>query len=135
MKQVKEIAGFEDLADDLTAMAGSDVNVEAVEIMPLESVQETSAMSEESKADSASETENISDRLWNRFEKELGNMPSVDKSQRVFCRLDPDLAYTLDECRINNMPRTDMVNAIVRVFVTEYIERFKAARRLKKTLL
>ena len=57
------------------------------------------------------------ERYWNDFLKHLeASDEQNDKSERLVCRLDRDLADSLDDCVIYNRSRSDMVNAIVRSF-------------------
>ena len=44
-----------------------------------------------------------------------------DKDERLVCKLDRDLADSLDDCDIHNRSRSDMVNAIVRAFFETYL--------------
>ena len=56
------------------------------------------------------------------------------KSERLVCRLDRDLADSLDDCNIHNRSRSDMVNAIVRTFFDIYLLQLVPFRREKKSL-
>lgn len=57
-----------------------------------------------------------------------------DKGERLICKLDRDLADTLDDCNISNYSRSDMVNAIVRVFFKNYLPQLAQYRRDNKSL-
>lgn len=57
-----------------------------------------------------------------------------DKSERLVCRLDRDLADSLDDCNIHNRSRSDIVNAIVRTFFDTYLLQLMPFRREKKSL-
>lgn len=57
-----------------------------------------------------------------------------EKSERLVCKLDRDLADSLDECDINDRCRSDLVNAIVRAFFGTYLPRLMPFRREKKSL-
>ena len=41
----------------------------------------------------------------------------TDKTERLVCKLDRDLADSLDDCDIHGRCRSDLVNAIVRAFL------------------
>ena len=58
----------------------------------------------------------------------------TDKTERLVCKLDRDLADSLDDCDINGRCRSDLVNAIVRAFFKSYLLRLAEYRREKKSL-
>lgn len=58
-----------------------------------------------------------SDKCWQDFLSLLDvEEPATDKSGRLVCKLDRDLADSLEDCDICNRSRSDLVNAIVRAF-------------------
>ena len=59
---------------------------------------------------------------------------TTDKTDRLVCKLDRDLADSLDDCDIHNRSRSDLVNAIVRAFFTTYLGKLAQYRREKKSL-
>lgn len=81
----------------------------------------------------ALDNEEGTETLWDQFLNEL--QEKENSSQRVTCRIDSDLAYTLDECKINNSCRTDMINSILRCFIKQNLNRFAKFKTSKKTLL
>lgn len=119
MKQIKDISGFEDLD-----IAGEEVNSEV----------ESSAGEPQSEIIPVQDLP-FDNSWWEKFEADINDNKSRARGQRVFCKLDSDLGYTLDECKIGGASRSDMVNSIVRTFITGHIEQFKANRKSKKTLL
>ena len=79
--------------------------------------------------------ETCSDKCWQDFLSLLDvEEPATDKSGRLVCKLDRDLADSLDDCDICNRSRSDLVNAIVRAFFTTYLARLAKYRREKKSL-
>lgn len=58
----------------------------------------------------------------------------TDKSDRLICKLDRDLADSLDDCNINGRCRSDLVNAIVRAFFNTYLPKLLPYRKAKKSL-
>mgnify|MGYP003231460419 FL=1 len=58
---------------------------------------------------------------WQNFLSYLESDTREDKGERMICKLDRDLADSLDECNIHNRSRSDMVNAIVRTFFKTYL--------------
>lgn len=77
------------------------------------------------------------DEYWSRFMANLDNCDkcsSTDKEERLVCKLDRDLAESLDDCNINNRSRSDMVNAIVRSFFDIYLHKLAEYRRAKRSL-
>ena len=72
---------------------------------------------------------------WSDFMEFLTSDGSVtDKTERLVCKLDRDLADSLDDCDINGRCRSDLVNAIVRAFFKSYLPRLAEYRREKKSL-
>lgn len=71
---------------------------------------------------------------WQNFLSYLESDTRKDKGERMICKLDRDLADSLDECNIHNRSRSDMVNAIVRTFFKTYLPQFAQYRRNNKSL-
>lgn len=70
---------------------------------------------------------------WDDFMEYLQSDDSkTDKTERLVCKLDRDLADSLDDCDIHG--RYDLVNAIVRAFFKSYLPRLAEYRREKKSL-
>lgn len=75
------------------------------------------------------------DNCWKDFMTYLENDESnPDKTERLVCKLDRDLADSLDDCNIRNRCRSDLVNAIVRAFFKNYLPELAQYRRKKKSL-
>jgi len=74
-------------------------------------------------------------RCWDDFMEFLQSDGSgTDKTERLVCKLDRDLADSLDDCDIHGRCRSDLVNAIVRAFFKSYLPRLAEYRREKKSL-
>lgn len=72
---------------------------------------------------------------WDDFMEFLQSDGSgTDKTERLVCKLDRDLADSLDDCDIYGRCRSDLVNAIVRAFFKSYLPRLAEYRREKKSL-
>ncbi len=71
---------------------------------------------------------------WQDFLSCLESDTREDKGERMICKLDRDLADSLDECNIHNRSRSDMVNAIVRTFFKTYLPQLAQYRRDNKSL-
>ena len=71
---------------------------------------------------------------WQNFLSYLDSDTREDKGERMICKLDRDLADSLDECNIHNRSRSDMVNAIVRTFFKTYLPQLAQYRRNNKSL-
>ena len=85
---------------------------------------------------SADATTEGSDDDWELFRKNLDLYNFRErKEERMICRLDRDLADSLDACDIDRKCRSDIVNAIVRTFVTRYIGRLRQYKRNNRSLL
>lgn len=75
------------------------------------------------------------DKCWQDFLSLLETDElTTDKNDRLVCKLDRDLADSLDDCDIHNRSRSDLVNAIVRAFFTTYLGKLAKYRREKKSL-
>ena len=75
------------------------------------------------------------DKCWQDFMAYLeAPADGEGKADRLVCKLDRDLADSLDDCDILGRSRSDLVNAIVRSFFETYLPRLAAYRREKKSL-
>lgn len=73
---------------------------------------------------------------WDAFMSHLSSYGFREKKEeRKVCMIDKDLADSLDECDIDRKCRSDVINAIVRTFITLYLPRLKAYRKKNKSLL
>lgn len=71
---------------------------------------------------------------WEGFLACIGSSKPQDRKGRLACKIDRDLADTLDDCDIRGRCRSDLVNAIVRAFFGAYLPRLADYRREKKSL-
>lgn len=75
---------------------------------------------------------------WQRFLKYLkeedNDTAISDKSDRLICKIDRDIADTLDECNIGDHSRSDLVNAVLRAFFDTNMPQLLPYRRPRKTL-
>ncbi len=71
---------------------------------------------------------------WDRFLACIESTIPQDREGRLACKIDRDLADTLDDCDIRGRCRSDLVNAIVRAFFGAYLTRLADYRREKKSL-
>ncbi|WP_288147372.1 MULTISPECIES: hypothetical protein [Bacteroidales] len=75
------------------------------------------------------------DKYWQTFLDKLNHPdPQQDKDDRLVCKLDRDLADSLDDCDIGNKCRSDLVNAMIRAFFNVYMDKLVMFRREKKSL-
>ena len=75
------------------------------------------------------------DKCWQDFMAYLETpADSNGKAGRLVCKLDRDLADSLDDCDILGRCRSDLVNAIVRSFFENHLSRLAQYRREKKSL-
>ena len=81
------------------------------------------------------DTSHPGDKCWQDFMSYLETPADVDgKAGRLVCKLDRDLADSLDDCDIRGRCRSDLVNAIVRSFFENHLSRLAQYRREKKSL-
>ncbi len=98
-----------------------------------QTTEEKSSLDMVSSEESTHGTDN--DKCWQDFISLLEtDEPSTDKGDRLVCKLDRDLADSLDDCDICNRSRSDLVNAIVRAFFTNNLAKLAKYRREKKSL-
>ena len=91
----------------------------------------------ENKNPKTAETDNDTnkDKYWQTFLDKLNHPdPRQDKDDRLVCKLDRDLADSLDDCDIGNKCRSDLVNAMIRAFFNVYMDKLVMFRREKKSL-
>ncbi|MDE5820941.1 MAG: hypothetical protein K2H63_00455 [Paramuribaculum sp.] len=91
----------------------------------------------ENRNPNTAETDNDTnkDKYWQTFLDKLNHPdPQQDKDDRLVCKLDRDLADSLDDCDIGNKCRSDLVNAMIRAFFNVYMDKLVMFRREKKSL-
>lgn len=91
----------------------------------------------ENRNPNTAETDNDTnkDKYWQTFLDKLNHPdPRQDKDDRLVCKLDRDLADSLDDCDIGNKCRSDLVNAMIRAFFNVYMDKLVMFRREKKSL-
>lgn len=75
------------------------------------------------------------DNLWEEFLSVLkSDNTATDKDERMVCKLDRDIAASIDQCDIFGRSRSDIVNALLRVIFKKYLSQFAAYRREQVTL-
>lgn len=75
------------------------------------------------------------EKYWHHFMKHLSESDMrSEKDDRLVCKLDRDLADSLDDCDIDNRSRSDLVNAIIRAFFGTFMPKLIQFRREKKSL-
>lgn len=80
--------------------------------------------------------ETATDDDWELFRMNLALYNFREKKDdRMICKLDRDLADSLDACDIDRKCRSDIVNAIVRTFVNRYLDRLRQFRKSNRSLL
>lgn len=57
-----------------------------------------------------------------------------DRDMRLVCKIDRELADTLDDCDIGGLCRSDLVNRIVRAFLQTYLDRMVKFKKNRKSL-
>lgn len=78
----------------------------------------------------------MGDDDWELFRKNLSIYNFREKKDdRMICKLDRDLADSLDDCDFDRKCRSDIVNAIVRTFVNRYLPRLRQYKRNNRSLL
>ncbi len=76
------------------------------------------------------------EKYWNDFMGFLSSSGQrIEKDDRLVCKLDRDLADSLDDCDIGNRCRSDLVNAIIRAFFGTFLPRLIQYKREKRSLL
>ncbi len=79
--------------------------------------------------------DDMTEKCWTDFMSYLSTSDQRnEKDDRLVCKLDRDLADSLDDCDIGNRCRSDLVNAIIRAFFGTFLSRLILYRREKKSL-
>lgn len=114
-----------------------DEMLEGLGTPPRNSKQDKDKTNKEAGTDTTLPTPNPDDQ-WERFMANLttaDEINSSDRENRLVCKLDRDLADSLDDCNIGNRCRSDLVNAIVRTFFDMNLSKLVEYRRKKRSLL
>ena len=99
--------------------------------MILAGTQET----EEPQSQAGTQSSLPFDGCWESFLNYLESSGTRDdKAEWLVCKLDRDLADSLDDCDIHNRCRSDLVNAIVRAFFETFLPQLAQYKREKKSL-
>ncbi len=124
-----DIPKIDDLLDGIN---DSDDILEKSAAPAHESVSVPPTEENESSTDSSSQSE---EKCWNSFMTILDQTSDYnERDDRLVCKIDRDLADSLDDCDIGNRCRSDLVNAIVRAFFETYLTKLLKYRREKKSL-
>ncbi len=141
-KEIPEIDTLLEGINDPDAMLDpsatvTDVTSSLEETPLLDSRQQVEPPSELSETldDKKPVTDESKEKYWNDFMVHLNASDKRnDKDERLNCKLDRDLADSLDDCNIGNRCRSDLVNAIIRAFFDAYLPRLVPYKREKKSL-
>lgn len=69
------------------------------------------------------------DSIWEAFMNNLSAYGFRErKEERKVCMIDKDIADSLDECDIDRKCRSDVINAIVRTFITVFLPKLRTYR-------
>jgi hypothetical protein len=109
----------------------NDIQEEKTPDPPSETINEESTNEEATIQPIAT----VNDKCWDDFMTHLAASDTrSDKDDRLVCKLDRDLADSLDDCDIGNRCRSDLVNAIIRAFFGTFLHKLVKFRREKKSL-
>ncbi len=76
------------------------------------------------------------DSIWEAFMNNLSVYGFRErKEERKVCMIDKDIADSLDECDIDRKCRSDVINAIVRTFITVFLPKLRTYRKKNSSLL
>jgi len=134
-KEIPEIDTLLDGINDPDAVLDPSPTKEEApnDILPQEA--ETSLEHEDSSSELQPSVELSREKYWNDFMVHLNASDQrTDKDERLNCKLDRDLADSLDDCDIGNRCRSDLVNAIIRTFFDTFLPRLVQYRRERKSL-
>lgn len=140
MKMNSNINNHSAMTKDIPEIDDLTKGINDPDIMLSNSHQETSdaqdsleAAKEQSEL-SVSLSGNI-ENCWQNFLSYLDTADQRDdKNERLVCKLDRDLADSLDDCDIQGRCRSDLVNAIIRSFFENHLSLLAQYRREKKSL-
>lgn len=76
-----------------------------------------------------------SGNLWECFIREIEENKTHVKNASMPVGIDIDLCHTLDECLVDGVSRKQMVNAALRCFIKDNLDKFASLRKQRKSLL
>lgn len=148
MKKVKDVEDVDDIVldideidvEEISSMPPSigreDTSIEDIKVIecPETEINQTETAEQGVYPKSDNKESGTCGSQWEQYMSQLSKKRDK-KSKKVFCQIDSELAYTLDECRITDNSRSDMVNAIVRCFIQNNLHKLAEHRQIRKTLL
>lgn len=134
-KEIPEIDTLLDGINDPDAVLDPSPTKEEAPADILPQKAETSLEHKDSSSAPQPSEELSREKYWNDFLVHLNASDQrTDKDERLNCKLDRDLADSLDDCDIGNRCRSDLVNAIIRTFFDTFLPRLIQYRRERKSL-
>lgn len=144
MKKINDSIDLMDVMPDLDVLDLD--NLEASEIASEEKadggesetdapeIQATEHNSEASDDEATTQRPDSGD-LWESFIREVEGNKTHVKNASMPVGIDIDLCHTLDECLIDGVSRKQMVNAALRCFIKDNLDKFASLRKQRKSLL
>ena len=115
-------------------------NIEIPEVVDLPDISDNSESNDAEtpmKSDYEPSADGIVNEWWTLFTSQLNEEMNATTGSRdkTICRIDSEIVNTFDELDILGARRHQMINAILRSFITLNLQELKQHRRIKKTLL
>lgn len=144
MKKINDSIDLMDVMPDLDVLDLD--NLEASEIVAEEKadapeIQATEHKNEAAEDDEAADVQATAQRpdsgdIWESFINEIEENKTRGKSANtLLVGIDVDLCHTIDECLIDGVNRRQMVNAALRCFIKDNLDKFASLRKQRKSLL
>ena len=151
MKKINDSIDLMDVMPDLDVLDLD--NLEASEIASEEKadggesetdapeIQATEHKNEAAEDDEAADVQATAQRpdsgdIWESFINEIEENKTRGKSANtLLVGIDVDLCHTIDECLIDGVNRSQMVNAALRCFIKDNLDKFASLRKQRKSLL
>jgi len=134
-KEIPEIDTLLEGINDPDAMLDPSAAIKDVSSQDAGQQAEPPLEQSESIDDGQPAIDESNEKYWNDFMGHLNTSDQRnDKEERLNCKLDRDLADSLDDCNIGNRCRSDLVNAIIRTFFDTFLSRLVQYRRERKSL-
>lgn len=134
-KEIPEIDTLLVGINDPDTMLDPSAAIKDASSQAAEQQREPPSEQSETLDDNLSVPDGSNEKYWNDFMCHLNSSDQrTDKDERLNCKLDRDLADSLDDCDIGNHCRSDLVNAIIRTFFDTFLPRLIQYRREKKSL-
>lgn len=124
-----------DLMPDSGVDAMSDFEEENTDTQSVEDSQPVEVETEPETVEPEVIEPATTDDEWNDFIKNLQEDDGDQRSSRVSCRIDSDVAFTIDTLDISRKTRAAIINSILRTFLIRHSEVLKMFQTQPRSII